>query len=124
MLARIVHGSKVNAELFPWHFNANMLKANFRFVEDLKAFDPTLLAFDVWQHEPQDFVATATQLSGLPESILFDLETVLLACFAQHAFFGVQQVDLVSSMTLTLRELADLLSARFTVFSLEAGRCA
>ncbi|RLS69636.1 MAG: hypothetical protein DWH99_12455 [Planctomycetota bacterium] len=45
MVARIVHGSKVKAELLPWHFKANILKTTLRFVELLKAFVSGLSAF-------------------------------------------------------------------------------
>ncbi len=109
MVARIVHGNIVNAELFPWHFNANILKTTFRFVGELVAFDPALSVFDDRQHEPLDFVAAASQPSGLPGPIVFGLKTAIVACFSQHAFLGSQQVDLASAVTLPTLELIELL---------------
>ena len=77
MLARIVHGNKVNAELLPWHFSANMLNTIFRFAAEFNAFDPTLSAFDVWRHDPHDFDANATHTLDFSLPMLFGLETVL-----------------------------------------------
>ena len=94
MVARIVHGNKVKAELLPWHFKANILKTTLRFVELLNAFDSALSTFAVWQHEPQDWLSVAAQQSGLLGPIVFGLGTFLFACFSQHAFRGSQQVDL------------------------------
>lgn len=97
-MVRIVHGNKVKAELLPWHFKANTLKTTLRFVELLKAFVSALSVFAVWQQELLDLLSVAAQQSGLLGPIVFGLETVLLACFSQHAFRGSQQVDLASAV--------------------------
>ena len=97
MVARIVHGNKVKAELLPWHFKANILKTTLRFVVLLNALDPALLAFAVWHQEPQDLDFVEAQKSGLLEPIVFGLETVLLECFSQQVLRGSLQMDLANS---------------------------
>ena len=138
MVARIVHGNIVKAELLPWHFKANILKTTLRFVELLKDFNSALPGFAVWQQVPQDLRSVEAQQSGLLEPIVFGLETVLLACFSQHAFRGSKQVDftcVVSSPTLepfsflsvTLSSLAGLWAYDGGVtpfFSAQASRSA
>jgi hypothetical protein len=114
MVARIVHGSKVKAELLPWHFKANILKTTLRFVELLKAFVSGLSAFADWQQELLDFVSVAAQQSGWLEPIVFRLETVLLACFSQHAFLGSQQVDLACAVPSPTLEPFGFLSVTFS----------
>ena len=114
MVARIVHGNRVKAELLPWHFKANILKTTLRFEELLIVLDSTLSAFAVWQQEPQDLLFVAAQQSGLLEPIVFGLETVLLACFSQHAFRGSQQVELACAQSSPTLEPFGLLSVTFS----------
>jgi hypothetical protein len=116
MVARIVHGNKVKAELLPWHFNANILKTTLRFVELLNVFDSTLSAFAALQQELLDLLSVAAQQSGLLAPIVFGLEIVLLACFSQHAFRGSQHVDLARAVSSQTLELIDFLSEAFSSF--------
>jgi hypothetical protein len=100
----MVHGNKVNAELLPWHFNANMLNTIFRFVAEFNFLDPTRSGCEAWRHDAQDFFITVTRSWDWQESLHFDPATALHECFVQHAFFGALQVELVSSVTLPFRE--------------------
>ena len=117
----MVHGSKVNAELLPWHFNANMLNTIFRFVAELNFLDPTRSVCETWRHDAQDFFTTVTLSKDWQESVHFAPETVLHECFAQHAFCGALQVELVSTVTLPVREFFEL---PCIAVSLHVGRTA
>jgi hypothetical protein len=125
VVARIVHGNKVKAELLPWHFKANILKTTLRFVELLNVFGSALSTFAVWQHEPQDLLSIAAQQSGFLGPIVFGLEAFLSACFSQHAFRGSQQVDLASAVpSPTLEPIGFLLksfSSRAGLWAYEGG---
>ena len=125
MVARIVHGNRVKAELLPWHFKANILKTTLRFVELLKAFVSALSAFAVWQQELLDLVSVAAQQSDLLGPIVFGLRTFLFTCFSQHAFRGSQQVDVASaapSPTLgTFGFLSETFSSRAGLWAYEGG---
>jgi hypothetical protein len=95
MVARMVHGNNVNAELLPWHLKAYILKTTLRFEGEVTAFAPVLSALTLWLPEPQDVFDVTLQQSVLPEQMGFALASLLIACLLQHADLDSWQSDLV-----------------------------